>query len=425
MLNKLVKDNFTFAIIGAILIRLIFAFLVHHPDVNNHVDWGIRFFEYGASKFYHPSSNVWSYTWPNQPPGTIYIFAVVKVISDIVFAFFWLVNVTISLFPSKIMFFLEGNLHFVMAKLPGIICDFGVAAVIYRVARDILKSRLARFYSLGYLFNPVVWYNSSVWGQYDSVVILLALVSIYFLLKKSIYLSIIFLALSFYVKITLVIFIPIYIIALYKLGIKVPSLVKAILLAGILISTITVPFSDGFPILWLYKLYTQKVLVNQLQVITANAFNLWAFIAGIHEQPHDMLAGFLSYKVWGGIFFAVNLSVIAYQFYKSFTPKNFFWSLSLVSLSSFVFLTNMHERYLYPFFVFFMPVGGRLLSYWILAIINLLNLYNFWWFPRLGFLVSFLSFGDRVMPRILGLGVTFLYFYLLGIFIRRKGVVKI
>jgi len=42
-------------------------------------------------------------------------------------------------------------------------------------------------------------------------------------------------------------------------------------------------------------------------------------------------------------------------------------------------------------------VGG-----WV-SMINLLNLYNFWWMPRIELVVQIMSFGNRLMPRILGL----------------------
>jgi uncharacterized membrane protein len=70
-------------------------------------------------------------------------------------------------------------------------------------------------------------------------------------------------------------------------------------------------------------------------------------------------------------------------------------------------MTNMHERYLYPLFPVFtilVAFEKRLLGLYIaVSSINLLNLYNFWFTPRVEAIVSFMSAGDRLLPRILGL----------------------
>jgi len=76
----------------------------------------------------------------------------------------------------------------------------------------------------------------------------------------------------------------------------------------------------------------------------------------------------------------------------------------------------MHERYLYPLFPYLTVLVAEgsigLFMYILLSVISLLNLYNFWWVPEIGFVKSFLSFGERIMPRILGI-VNFAAFLIL------------
>ena len=120
-------------LIIAFLLRVVLAFITWHPDINNHVDWGIRIFSYGPGKFFAPESNVWSYTWPNQPLGTIYMFAVIRKLFELVFSVFWWVNIHIPLFPSAIMLFLEDYLYIAMLKLPAILADLGIAVLIYKI----------------------------------------------------------------------------------------------------------------------------------------------------------------------------------------------------------------------------------------------------------------------------------------------------
>lgn len=407
----------------AFLFRFVLSFLTWHPDVWNHMDWGIRFWDYGPAKFY--SANVWSFTWPNQPPGTIYLFAGVRKLFEFVFSIFWFINIKVPLFPSNVMYYLETNLYPALLKLPSILADLGIAYIIYKFLEGIGKKKLGILGAIIFLANPAVWYNSAVWGQTDAVVNFLALFSFYLLLKKKLTLAALSLVLSFYIKASLLIFAPIFLIIAIKQKYKIVDIVKAISLPLVLVGVLTLPFSQGDPFGYLYKIYNEKVFTQQLQVITANAFNIWASLTGIHEQPHTLLLGPLSYKIWGTLLFGLTLIPTLISVWKKQDLKSVFWSLSIVSFSSFMLLTNMHERYLYPFFPVFSIVAvldRKLLpAYWAISGISLLNLYNFWWTPKIQGLIDLLSARDRLAPRILGL-ISFGFF--LSVFSRFLRLLK-
>ena len=84
------------------------------------------------------------------------------------------------------------------------------------------------------------------------------------------------------------------------------------------------------------------------------------------------------------------------------------------AFASFVLMTNMHERYLYPLFLYLTILAVRFRKiFWVfvsVSIINILNLYNFWWTPRIEPIIQIMSYGNRVLPRILG-------FVMFGIFV--------
>jgi len=412
----------------AIAARLVFAFLTSHPDVNNHLDWGTRFFEYGAAEFYDPETNVWSFTWPNQPPGTTYIFAGTKIVSDFIFSIFWWINVNVPPFPSNVMYYLEQNLYMAVSKLPAILADLGISYLLYLTVKRLKDKKTAIVAALVFLLNPVIWYNSSLWGQYDSVISFLVLLSFYLLVfKNNLWLATAAFALSIYVKISLAIFIPVFLIVAIKKKFRPKTYLISTAATLLMITLITLPFSDKFPLFWLYELYVDKVLQNQLQVITANAFNIWATIAGIHERPQTLMLGPLSYQVWGILLFAASIIYPLFSLFKKSDAARVFWVLSIISLSSFMFLTNMHERYLYPFFVFFAVIAATTnwKHYFSFSLINIANLYNFWWIPKIGFVIWFLSFGDRLMPRVLGFVSLLLYISLYRNFLRQLAKSKV
>lgn len=405
--------------ITAFLLRVFLSFLVWHPDVNNHVDWGVRFWQYGPQKFFAPETNVWSYTWPNQPPGTIYLFAGIRKLFEFVFAFFWWLNVNISIFPSGIITYFESNLYPALLKLPSILSDFGIAYLIYKfiLLIDPKANKKALTGAIIWLINPVSWYNSSVWGQTDSVVNFFALLAFYLLLKRNLAFSFLSFGFSLYIKASLLIFVPIYLIIAIRQKHKFSQYVLSIVYGLIPIALLTLPFSRGEPFSWLYWLYSQKIFVQQLHVITANAFNLWAGLAGIHERPDSLPFLGMTYQFWSYILFSAFYIPLLWLVYKKQDLKTVIWVLALTAFASFTLLTNMHERYLYPLFPYLtILVSLNLVSlypYILISLISLLNLYNFWWVPKIGFLVGFLSFGDRLVPRVLGLTnlVPFIYLY--------------
>jgi Gpi18-like mannosyltransferase len=393
------KNMFTSLIIILFVLRVIFSFTTWHPDLNNHVDWGIRLFEYGANKFYAPESNVWNFTWPNQPPGSIYIFAGIRKIFEFVFNIFWQLNVKIPAFPSIIISYFELNLYPALLKLPAILSDFGIAYLIYKITNK-------KWASVVWLINPVVWYNSTIWGQYDAVINFFALLSFYLLIKRRLIFGVLAFALSIYIKASLLPFAPIFLIIAIRQNYKIKDWALSILVTSLIIVALTLPFSHGNPITWLYDLYTKKIFVQQLHVITANAFNLWSGIAGIHERPDSLPFLWLTYQTWGTILFTVFYVPLLFSVYKNQKQIDIVWILALTAFASFTLMTNMHERYLYPLFPYLTILIAfgyvNLISYLTISLITFLGMYNIWFVPRIEPVVSFLSFGNSLMPRVLG-----------------------
>lgn len=398
-------------LIAAFLFRFTLSFIVWHPDINNHLDWGTRFWDYGPGKFY--TANVWSFDWPNQPPGTALIFAVIRKFYEGVFAFFWWLNISIPLFPSNLMLFLEERLYPASLKLPGIIADLGIAALIFNFVKEQKRAGLGILGAGIFLFNPVVWYNSSLWGQTDSIVNFFGFFSVLSLIKKRIVWALLSVAISLFIKASLIVLLPVILLVLVRQRHSFSEWKRGIWVTLLVIGILTLPFSQGEPFSWLFGLYQQKIFGNRLELITANAFNFWAFLTGIHARPHELLLGPLPFKAWGNILFGATLIPILILLFKKQNKDTILWSSFLVLFSSFIFLTGTHERYLYPVFPIFTILAIQDIKTFVflvlLSVIHLLNLYNFWWYPRMEWLVSVISAGDRFLPRLLGLATTLIF----------------
>lgn len=411
-------------LIAAFLFRFTLSFVAWHSDINNHLDWGTRFWDYGPGKFY--TANVWSFDWPNQPPGTALIFAVMRKFYEGVFTLFWWLNITIPLFPSNIMLFLEERLYPASLKLPGIIADLGIAALIFNFFKEQKRAGLGILGAGIFLFNPVIWYNSSLWGQTDSIVNFFGFFSVLSLIKKRITWALLSIALSLFIKASLIVLLPVILLVLVRQRHSFSKWKTAILITFLVIGILTLPFSQGEPFSWLFGLYQQKIFGNRLELITANAFNFWAFLTGIHARSHELLLGPLPFKAWGSILFGATLISILILLFKRQNKDTVLWSSFLVLFSSFVFLTGTHERYLYPVFPIFTILATQNIKTFVflvlLSVIHLLNLYNFWWYPRMEWLVSVLSAGDRFLPRLLGLATTLFFFRSYFRFLKNKTI---
>jgi Gpi18-like mannosyltransferase len=400
----------------AILIRIILVLIsVWHPDLPNHIDWGNRFLSYGSRTFYE--SSIWSVSWPNQPFGSILLFAFMALIKNWLFTSIMFVNNHIPAFPSFIIPILELKLHAWLVKLPFILADLGIGYLIYKIvlefkpARPADGSKLAITAASFFLFNPVMIYNSTIWGQTDSLINLLALSGIYLTFKKKYFPGIILFLSTFLFKLSLIIYLPIFGLLFLKQIKDWKKFVLPVLIFTSFIFLLAIPFTfgDKNPFQWLWYMYTNRVLVRQGSMLNGNAFNLWSLIFSIDISKSEFGQFFgLSYQFIGRILYIIFLIPIWIKFLRSpNTLTNLFFALTLSALGSFIFLTNMHERYLYPIFplittLIFLPNSFiKKFDLIILSIIHFLNLYNLWFYPLIPFIRTALISFNFLLCRVL------------------------
>jgi Gpi18-like mannosyltransferase len=355
----------------ALFLRLFLVFVAYHGDLNNNISWGTLAVEKGLTGYYEGEG--WPYSAPNQPPLTILMFASTRVI--------WL---AVQSFTFPWQFWQDKGMIF-LVKLPSILADLGIGWLIYKYLFQ-KKKKFAFPATAIWLFNPVIWYNSAIWGQTDSIVNLLGLVSVLALLKKNLVLSFLFLVLSLLLKGSLAIFVPVLIFVAILQKHKLADWFKAVacgLSAVVLTSVWFHPSIDIFA--WLINLYQKKILPGEIGFLTANAFNFWWLV-----NPGKILDSVLYFglpaRVWGfGIAMMGIFAILFWLQRKRLTDKRIFISLILVSLITFLFMTRIHERYLYPFFpmatILLGLIPGMVVPYIIFSITYFLNLYHLFWVP--------------------------------------------
>ncbi|HPJ16987.1 MAG TPA: hypothetical protein PK639_01995 [Candidatus Woesebacteria bacterium] len=399
-----------FIILFSFVFRLFLTLISNsHPDIGNHVDWGNRFWQYGPTDFYHQS--IWSVSFPNQPFGSIYLFAAISKIYDFIKYSAWELNIKFPIFPSFLIPFIETKLHIILLKLPFILAETALGYLIYLIAEKYKKGS-GKLATILYLFNPTTFYNSAVWGQTDSLINLLALTGFYLVLNKKVSLGIFVFFSSFFFKLSLIFYLPIFLILLTSNKTAIKQIIIGFISVLIVSAILILPFSGSSnPITWLFNNYLHIVISGQGHMLNGNAFNLWYLFTGsdLTRNELNLLISGLSYRQVSQFIFICLYLPILYKFFKSSkNPTIVIQTLFLISLGSFTLLTAMHERYLYPIFplITILVCISSLYSYkslFMLTIIHLLNLYNLWFYPHFDLIKNFLLFNNFLFGKILSI----------------------
>jgi len=248
------------------------------------------------------------------------------------------------------------------------------------------------------LFNPVIFYNSAIWGQTDSLNNFFFLLSLFFAFRKNIIFSVLAFAISIYIKLSLLPLLPFYFVFLFFLSKK--NITK--ILAGILLSIgaiilATFPISAN-PVAWFWKEFPFIASGGLgLKNITFAAFNFWwmvfCFPAVGHAHVPNVTQVFLgmTLQMWAYFLFGIfSLPVIVLQIKKSkelISKHGLFLAFSIIALLIFLFLPGMHDRYMYPVFPLLavaIALGKRIKTYLIIfCLLSFFNLSNvvYSWYP--------------------------------------------
>lgn len=370
-----------------------------NTDVLRYKDWGRIAFLHNFEETYHNTYLEFGTLANNHPPGSLYI------ISGM-----YNLQIQVAKVFLKIFHIAEGDavwinvqLLYSFLRLPSILADLTIGVIIYVIIKSRTSKKNAILGSSFFLFNPVVIYNSAFWGQMDSVNNLFFITALFLLTQKKYFFSILALLISFYVKLSLIFFIPILLI-IYYLQVKNRSkLLLSATVSVIFIIIATLPISNN-PANWLYGFVTKNGL-GEINNITAFAFNFWWMIFSPLVQigspdnlytfsqvemansplSSDSYFGFTLMQ-WSLFIFGILLIPILIIIIKLkreiLKVNNLFLILSLVALTAFVVLPKMHERYMYPVFPLLAVYIGLknkfIFVFLLLSLLNFINLYMVW-----------------------------------------------
>ncbi len=337
----------------ALLLRLSLIFLPSFgSDMNSFMAWANHMVDVGSTPFY---STIWS----DYAPGYLYI----------LWGLGW-VHRLVPQIPYELLL-----------KLPAIGADIVIGFLIYRII-----GRLGHLGYLGailYLFNPAVIFNSSVWGQVDSVGALFVIAAVAALSVQRLassdkswrireIVSFALLGMAVVVKPQMAVFIPIFLLRSPKL----PRLLMGIGIIAAVVIGLSWPFFPNNPLFGLVE--HLKTSVATYPYTSVFAMNFWGIFGT--WKPDSVVVWGLSQRVWGMIMVvAIYVGIIPRLLKSPRSPMVFIQTLVIVAAGVFLFATRMHERYLFvlfPLLALLVGASGCFLWLYIVgAMLHFLNLY--------------------------------------------------
>jgi Gpi18-like mannosyltransferase len=259
-----------------------------------------------------------------------------------------------------------------------ILADIALAIITYLLCKR--QSINWKKYVLSFLFLPFSWYLSAIWGQSDQLSFVFLILSVILLLNnknKKLWLSPLFFALSINLKPTGLILVPLYLWIWFRQKKSWTNLLIGGLVSILGMLYLVSLFTSGSPISYLEHLYNRIFLILK-PIITVNSLTFWRlFILGKADAITNEIVlqriTILGYIIY---FF---VSIISFLIVKFKNKESILASLFISSFGGWLFLTNMHERYLFMgimFLLFFSIYRPKYFRYFIaLSTIYFISMY--------------------------------------------------
>jgi len=322
-------------------------YFAYRVDIGSYSAWALKLASEGPARFYAPGY------FADYPPGYMYVL--------------WWIGLASNLLHSG----WNTPLFQVLLKLPALLADLAITRLLYARLRP-RDRRLAWLASLSFALNPALIINSAFWGQTDSVLALLALLAFFAQGATRFELAWSLGAIAVLTKPQALMLVPLLAVwprGWWKSGRPLSSVLAVLATVMVVVD----PFRGDKPWSWLIDLY--RGTAGYYAETSVNAMNLMALLGGMRHNDAELLLG-VSKQLWG---FALGGAIGLALFLLYLRRRNRVMQAVLFAwapLVSFMCLTRMHERYVYPFFVFLALLGvtGPLgWLYWLMSAVFLLN----------------------------------------------------
>lgn len=249
-----------------------------------------------------------------------------------------------------------------LMKFPSILADLMIALVMFALVKRCVSERAGIGAAAIYLLYPATWLISSAWGQTDAVYVALAFGGIAALLRNHPMVGGICMALAFFMKLQAIFFFPVAAVILFT---QRKDIEYFLIGALSVVAAVIVPFFVGGTLGEVFDTY--KSLVGYYPSLSLYAYNLWwALFADAARNTSDtkLLADLVTYRTAGLFIVAVIYAAFSWRLWTVLRKQADFRirteavlaAASITTLGFFMFSTQMHERYFFPFIASAVPL---------------------------------------------------------------------
>ncbi|MDO8581539.1 MAG: hypothetical protein Q7S16_01575 [bacterium] len=246
-----------------------------------------------------------------------------------------------------------------LLKIPILFFDIVSGVLLYFFLKGQEKGK-SIVITAAYLFNPALLYAGIVWGQVDTIVTFFVFFALILVVYKRFSFAWLALVTAVLVKPQALFFAPLLLLLTIreKQWRTLYTLLPSIFFFGI----VTV-FYLGFDIVRVVSELFRTV--ERYPYLSVNAFNIWfplTYAAQGFISDNTALFHFLSPRFIGIVLFSFFYGMIGRFIWRRPAVANggdfsiIFFSAAFVAFAGFMVLTQMHERYLYPFFLLATPL---------------------------------------------------------------------
>lgn len=376
-----------------------------NTDILRYKDWARIAFIHSFSDTYTRPEYLSFGTYANNlPPLFLYCLWVMYVIwlqiGKVLFTVFGIIPGSNT--------WINGPLLTVLFRIPSFIADCIIGMFLYLIIFRLTQHRTRSLLGASlFLLNPSVIYNSAFWGQMDSVNNVFFILALYLFISKKYILSFLFYLYSLFVKLSLIIFAPLFVVLLIIKKFSIKKWIALIFSTLLSIVIVTLPITTD-----IFAWYGHFLSIHgsgEMNNITAFAFNVWwvifqptivfgnspdlfslSSVSLVNSPEINMIWLSLSLQQIAVFFYGLFIVPIYFLVYKKrrlvSNQKLFIFMMVTaftgIALISYLFLPKMHERYLYPVYIPLIITASLGVSLYyeliLLTILNFINLVIVW-----------------------------------------------
>lgn len=350
--------------------RMVFALVVFpgrgfEGDLRYFADWAAAMADFGPAAFY---ANV---ATANYPPAYMLLLWPIGLAAPVVAD-------AVGRDPQSV--------GLVLVKIPALVADVGIALLLLTAGRRWWRPSVGAAAAALFLLAPIVWYDSAIWGQVDSVAALPVLAALVLLVDRRPGWAVACATLAVLVKpqsaVVLGVVIPVLLrrhlfdtrdfLALFRSGLGMASVFLIVCMPFDLEHFTRGRFRDVAllgDVAGLWQLF--RSVGDTFDALTVNAYNGWALVgprplvrdpgSGLDAWTPDSLVislpilGAHSAVSLGAVLLAVSAAAVAVPLLLwprlSDEPSVLLLAHAVLAAAFFAVPTRVHERYMFPVFV--------------------------------------------------------------------------